>query len=434
MKIWYDVSGIYGWQGNFTGIQRVVYNLGKELHTHDTAAGFFVYRHGVFQAIDFAELEQQLNTRGTQADTSAVRQKRKVAKAQHAIMVGLKGAVRGTRYEASMRKVYNLLRSFYRTSRRLEATKGQVKDIFERDDIVVVVDGNWQFNGYAHELVNAKKRTACKIVHMVHDLVAVRVPALANPGADRIIGSYFKELLPFTDALITVSEATKRDVQWFADHFHVPHPKICVLTLGDNISPDKRTWRLNAAAAVTGPFILAVSTIEVRKNYTALYYAYKLAQQQGISLPHLVIVGRKGWMAEEVYALLTKDTDLTDAIRIMQDVSDEQLYWLYDHCLFTLFPSFYEGWGLPVSESLAHGKCCISSNTSSMPEVGGELALYVSPYNPAEMLASIQTLLDESFRHEREADIRARYQVHTWQQTFSDFMAIIQNDIRTLSQ
>ena len=137
-------------------------------------------------------------------------------------------------------------------------------------------------------------------------------------------------------------------------------------------------------------------------------------------MPKLIIVGKKGWMAEEVYALLTKDTDIKSQVTIMHGVSDEELEWLYRNCTFTVFPSFYEGWGLPIAESLSHGKCCISSNTSSMPEVGKELVTYVSPYDIGSILEEIVRLADKNIRTQMEQKIKDGYVATTWEDTFSE--------------
>ena len=126
-------------------------------------------------------------------------------------------------------------------------------------------------------------------------------------------------------------------------------------------------------------------------------------------------------MAEETYSLLTNDPDVQKSIQILSGVRDEELEWLYQNCIFTIFPSMYEGWGLPVAESLSHGKVCISSDVSSMPEVGGDLVSYISPYNPAEAIEKIKNLCNDKTRRELEERIRAHYKPVTWQDTYESF-------------
>lgn len=427
MSIWYDVSGIYYWEGTFTGIQRVVYNLGKELATNNPDAKFFIYHVGRFTEVDFAEVEARLaaSEKGSKKPVTK-REPLTAGKIYHRTMVTIKETVRSTPLEGPLRNVYGVARKAYRSTRSgAVQTVATYSHIFNEGDVVVIVDGNWQFGGYAEALAVSKSRNHFKLLHFVHDLVAVKNPALANPGANKIIGGYFRKIFRLADGLIAISESTKRDIEWFVAEEGITHrPKLYDMNLGDNMRPGPKPSPKKPKQNIECPFILAVSTIEVRKNYNALYYIYKLAHEQSIELPSLIISGRKGWMSEETWVLLTKDPDVNQKILITQ-ADDEELEWLYQNCLFTVFPSFYEGWGLPIAESLAHGKCCVSSNTSSMLEVGDDLVAYVSPYDPAAMLGAIRTLLDDTVRSRSEDDIKKRYHTRTWEDSYHEFEACI---------
>jgi glycosyltransferase involved in cell wall biosynthesis len=425
MNIWYDISGIYDWTGNFTGFQRVVYNIGKQFNDSDIAAKFCVYRHGVFHEVSFDELEERLKKRMTKAFQDSVDTRLTLGKVHHHVMVGMKRAVRGSALENPSRVAYTSLRSIYRSAKSPKVIADNSP--FRPGDIVVVVDGNWQFANFPEAIKAAKTKHNFKLVHFVMDLAAVRNPAIANPGADKIIGDYFKKIFPACDLLVAISQSTKRDIEWFAEKSLIKHPNIEVLILGDDNLKSAKVGPKQPDAGFKKPFILAVGTIEIRKNYTALYYAYKLAKQKGIALPHLVIAGRKGWMAEEVYALLTKDPDIQEDITVTKGLTDQELGWLYQHCQFTVFPSFYEGWGFPVSESFANGKACISSDTSSTSEVGKDLAVYVSPYNPEAIMRTIAKLHnDQRLLRELEEKIKTEYSQRPWQVTFQEFVQKIE--------
>src|SRR5262249_18632658 len=103
--------------------------------------------------------------------------------------------------------------------------------------------------------------------------------------------------------------------------------------------------------------------------------------------------------------------------RILQlgSIDDHQLDWLYRNCLFTVYPSFYEGWGLPVGESLWYGKCCVASNATSIPEIGGTLVDYHDPFDFEECYRLIRrSIVDIAYRTRREEEIRKTYQPTTW--------------------
>lgn len=112
-------------------------------------------------------------------------------------------------------------------------------------------------------------------------------------------------------------------------------------------------------------------------------------------VPTLIFAGRVGWMVADLMQQLHNTNYLDGKIRLIRDPSDLELTTLYQGCLFTLFPSFYEGWGLPVSESLAFGKPCIISCAASLPEAGGELARYFDPDNASDAMRVIRQTLDD---------------------------------------
>jgi len=423
MNIWYDVSGLYNWKGNFTGVQRVVYNLGERLAADNQDARFFIFRHGSFSEIGFDDLESRLaELRREPARSLVGKQTLSVGKLRHHGMVAAKRAIRGSRFEEPLRSAYGGLRMLYRTARtHREGTS--THSVFGSNDIVVVVDGNWQFKGYAEAMAHAHTEVGFRLIHCVNDLVALKNPGLVNEGATAIIGDYFEVMLPSSDSLFAISESTKRDIEWFFETRNIATPPpVAVVTLGSDAQRNVEPMR---PGAVPDEFMLSVSTIEVRKNYAAFYYVYKQAVREGIELPHLIIVGRKGWMAEETYALLTKDPEVKDHITIMGGLSDEELEWLYQNCLFTVFPSFYEGWGLPVAESLAHGKYCISSDTSSMPEVGGDLVSYVSPYDTNELLQAINAANNKATLKKQEKRIQSTYHATSWDDAYAQFKKLL---------
>jgi glycosyltransferase involved in cell wall biosynthesis len=170
--------------------------------------------------------------------------------------------------------------------------------------------------------------------------------------------------------------------------------------------------------------VLCVGTVEVRKNHAALLSVWEeLETELGERLPTLVVAGRRGWKAEA--ALRRLDDMPTDGrIVFVEAPSDAALRWLYATCLFTIFPSFFEGWGLPVGESLWFGKPCATSNTSSIPHVGRDLCVYFSPHDPDEIKQAIRRLLDPEIRRSYETSISAA-RLRTWAEVARDIERVI---------
>jgi glycosyltransferase involved in cell wall biosynthesis len=118
-----------------------------------------------------------------------------------------------------------------------------------------------------------------------------------------------------------------------------------------------------------GSYALFVSTIEARKNHLLLFRVWRrmLDDMPRDSVPTLVFAGRVGWLVDDLMKQLENTDYLDRKICLIEDVSDAELASLYRGCRFTLFPSLYEGWGLPVTESLAFGKPCLVARNSSLP-------------------------------------------------------------------
>lgn len=185
--------------------------------------------------------------------------------------------------------------------------------------------------------------------------------------------------------MLTISEFTARDVKRFLEQQGLRRVPVEAVPLSHVLHGKKSRrpmlWSDALVPLEHRPFVLSVSTIEARKNHTYLLSIWKLFIEEGLDPPDLVFVGRYGWRVADLMEQLRATNFMDGRVHVLHDLSDPELEQLYDACLFTAFPSFVEGWGLPIGESLAHGRPCVASNTSSMPEVGGDLVDYVDPYN-----------------------------------------------------
>ncbi len=130
-----------------------------------------------------------------------------------------------------------------------------------------------------------------------------------------------------------------------------------------------------------GSYALFVSTVEARKNHSLAFRAWRrlLEELPRDEVPTLVFAGRIGWMVADLMQQIENAEHLGGKLVIVQNPDDATLAALYKGARFTLFPSLYEGWGLPVSESLSFGKVCLASNAASVPEAGGDYCLYHDP-------------------------------------------------------
>jgi len=135
-------------------------------------------------------------------------------------------------------------------------------------------------------------------------------------------------------------------------------------------------------------------------------------------VPTLVFAGRVGWLVNDLLQQLVNCAYLRGKIVLVADPTDAELVALYRGCRFTLFPSLYEGWGLPVSESLSFGKLCVASDRTSVPEAGGDFCLYVDPENISAASDVIRrACTDDALIAAFEKKIREEFQPTSWRKT-----------------
>lgn len=417
MRTIIDITQLAGWQGKLTGIPRVMYELSSRYAGLDEQIVFIGWDAGrqVFWEIPFGETERKRS----QVETA----KSLEAKDQIST-VDIKQAVR-TLYSISPDSVKGIARHARAFVGRLSQsvdTSG-TGFMFEAGDNLLILWGEWGDVSYRRRLVEAINKNGVNLYQMVHDMLPLITPQYSSHSTDGLT-NYATEIYPLCRQLISVSENTKKDVYTWLHEQGLKVPEIKVVRLGDNFEKSTSHQPDNAFFASYHPYIVCVGTIETRKNHTLLYYVYKLAKARDIALPPLVVVGRRGWLTENIYDLMTNDPDTKDLFVFLHDASDEELSWIYDHSLFSVYPSHYEGWGLPVAESIAHGVPCIASNTSSIPEIAGDLIPYFSPTSTDECLQAICGLLDDKTLSNAKQKISA-YRPTSWDETFAQIRGII---------
>lgn len=142
------------------------------------------------------------------------------------------------------------------------------------------------------------------------------------------------------------------------------------------------------------------------------------------NVPDLVCVGNRGWMVEAALNRLASSALLSRKVTLLSGISDVDLAALYKGCEFTIYPSSYEGWGLPVTESLSFAKVPVVTAVSSLPEAGGEFAEYFELGWEADFIAKVTRLLDdEKYRREREQHIKTNFRPRKWTEIADDVLA-----------
>lgn len=292
-------------------------------------------------------------------------------------------------------------------------------EVLQRGDVVICLGEQWLFPETIPTLGKLKESHGIKVVSLVHDLVPFFMPELYWPTFPETYCHCLSKLVDLSDALMVYSENTRRDLfQWIPAAASKPVVRLHLGSELGSIEP-KRPSEID-----DGKFILCVSTIQPRKNQALLLPVWRLLLAQwGERCPRLVLVGKKGWNSDDLLYFFENNPSLKKFITILEQQTDASLCWLYQNSWLTIYPSLYEGWGLPIAESLAVGKLCLSSNASSMPEVGGDLVDYFSPYDPMKLYRLIEKyMVDQSALESAEARIRQHYIPGSWRECALDLL------------
>lgn len=255
------------------------------------------------------------------------------------------------------------------------------------------------FHGLSGELPLKWDHAPIKKVVTIHDLIFMRYPQYYSFFDRKIHLWKFKKAADSADKIIAISEQTKKDIIQF---LNVPENKIEVIYQGCHQAfkeeqPEEFILQTRKKFNLPDRFILNVGTIEERKNLLNIVKAVK-----DTAIP-LVVVGRKTKYFRKIQQFIQK-SKMEKQIHFLENVSMDELAVLYKSADIFVYPSFFEGFGIPVIEALFSKTVVVTSNTSCLPEAGGPDSVYINPGNTADISAKIQFLWNSESERQRRAD------------------------------
>jgi glycosyltransferase involved in cell wall biosynthesis len=261
---------------------------------------------------------------------------------------------------------------------------------------------------------------ATRKVLTIHDLVWRRYPQSMSWYNRMLSRAYTERSISRADVIVAFSQSTKRDLE---SELQVPAEKIKVMRLGVDAhfrpsEPARAARRIAQKYGCSENYILSVGTVEPRKNLAALIEAIGILKGQGKLAYQLVVAGAKGWGKSRIAESIRKWKLTERDVKFLGFIPEEDLPLLYSGAAVLVFPSVYEGFGLPLVEAMACGVAIVASNTSSIPEVVEDAALLASPYDSEAMAAGILRLLSDTQLRLAliERGLR-RAQSYTWEAT-----------------
>jgi hypothetical protein len=297
---------------------------------------------------------------------------------------------------------------------------------FGANDVFFNPGDYWSHRTYAQTVRDLKRSSDLRLALLVHDLFAAERPDWSNPTFGSDIQRQLGILAPFVDCWLATSQYVRVSLEVHAHSLglapKVPH----VLPLGQSrVGNQKRSdpaWRreLLVRLGIPDTYILFVGTIEPRKNLQALLDALRDLRASGLgNVPHCVLVGREGWKSSELRRRLNATNFENGSITWLRNISDAELGALYDGAQFSVLPSKAEGWGLPISESIAHGLPWIATGAGGTHEAGTRGGAYFDPLRPNSLADVLRQWIQnpQAVAQARAAIQAARLSAPTWDRT-----------------
>lgn len=309
--------------------------------------------------------------------------------------------------------------------------EAELEHPFRDGDVVISLGIDWG-SRFIRAIRDIKKQVKLRYLLSVADVSPILVPQYHNALNSTLYAEFYRQACLASDLIVYCSRHSENDGAIVQDRYGLKRvPSALVYWGGEKPGPAAQTPAKQDAfltkAKITGEYMLFVSTIEARKNHETVYLAYReLVKKHGKTLPKLVFAGRPGWKRRQFLEAVKRDPVVHGQLIIVSP-DDAELDTLYRRCRFTLYPSLYEGWGLPMIESRDHGKLVLASDAASLREAAGDLSVLVDAYSPSAWARAMeQYLFDDAELKRREQAIAERHHVRPWSACAEEFSRLVE--------
>lgn len=261
-----------------------------------------------------------------------------------------------------------------------------------------------------------------KIITTVYDMTYVRFPETMDARNLRRISAGMERSAKRSDRIITISEFSKREI---IDLLGVPEEKVSVIYSAPSFSEETADSEVTLGKyGITKPYILYVGTIEPRKNLVRLIHAFEMLKRNE-KLPYrLVLAGGKGWQNEEIYRA-AKESPFAEDIIFTGYISNSERNCLYQNAELFVFPSLYEGFGMPPLEAMHWGCPVVTSDAASMPEICGDATALVNPLDEEDIVKGIMAVLsDKEYAESLRKKGYEREKKFTWETSAQQLISV----------
>lgn len=264
---------------------------------------------------------------------------------------------------------------------------------------------------------------------IIHDLIAIIHPEYFYDLSNKVFMENILDSISADDKVLCVSESTKNDLLKYRKDLSERNVNVIYLAASERFFPNNSREdfeKLKKKYNLNDKFYLSVCTIEPRKNLELILNAYSVLLRKCINIPKLVLTGTYGWKSEELLIRIQEINLIYGNKIILTDfVSDDDLAILYSNTLCFIYPSLYEGFGLPPLEAMQCGAPVITSNNSSLPEVVGLAGVLINGNDINELCEIMEYYMNETNRFNITQKSIERSKLFTWQNTVKKIIDIL---------
>ena len=280
------------------------------------------------------------------------------------------------------------------------------------------IDSPWHAAYNRAKLYPILHRNNIKIFHFLHDMIPIVVPQYVQEATINNFIPFMKLVYKYSDMVIYNSIASQNDFLKYKKVYNIKR-NILVKVAGlgsDFFIQNTKQIDKKYIDIINRKYILFVGTLEPRKNQKDILAAFDELSKKYQDL-NLIFIGMKGWNIDDLIHNIQNNTLYNKRLYWLQNIDDDLLYYFYKNAFIVTYLSKYEGYGLPIVEALQHGNITITSNNSSMPEVGGDFVDYVDNNAPKQLINIISKYYDDiHLYNNKKKYIKQNFKPLTWKQ------------------
>lgn len=332
-------------------------------------------------------------------------------------------------YEVVLLEYYNEVGCYRKVN-----TNGVSEDVFFEDfecgSVFFDIDNVWNMWVRRSSVLPRLKQRGVKIALFLHDIIPVTHPAYVHENTIVNFMDYLGSHLLFGDLIVASTKATQNALDMLTNQLGITGPPVLVDPLGSDLErTEERIISCNKAlknATESGKYVLMVGTIEPRKNHSLILKAFERNLfDQGLNL---IIAGRWGWQVEELKDYIMSHPRLGSQLFLFSELQDQDILYLYQNAYLFAFPSFVEGYGLPVVEALTLGTPVLASNIDVLRELGQDWCNYFDPHEPEEFIHLVMSCLESEAQYEHIRKKIMTYEPVSWNKAVEKMI----NNLNTL--